>query len=378
MKFVHLSDLHLGKRVNGFSMLEDQEYILKQIVEIIKEEKAEAVIIAGDVYDKAIPPAEAVCLFDSFLTELVRENLKIFMISGNHDSAERLSFASRILNEQGIYFSSLLAEKNEPIIIEDEYGTLNIYLLPFVKPALVRAIYPDESIESYQDAVQVILNHFTVNPEQRNILVAHQFVTGAECSESEELAIGGLDNIDVNLFTPFDYVALGHIHKAQKMGRETVRYSGTPLKYSFSEINHRKTVTVVELMAKGNIEQHQVELKPLRDMREIRGQYNEVTALSYYQNSNVNDYLHVILTDENDVPDGIGKLRSIYPNIMTLEYDNQRTKENKIVVAADGVREKTPLELFEELYFMQNNQYLHQEQKNYLSKMIEEIWEGQR
>jgi len=377
MRFVHLSDLHLGKRVNGFSMLEDQEYILKQIIEVIEAEQAEAVLIAGDVYDKAIPPAEAVCLFDSFLTELSSLGVKVMMISGNHDSAERLSFASRLLNRQGIYLVSLLAEDNQPIILEDEYGQIAVYLLPFVKPALVKAIYPEENINSYQDAVQVMLDHLNIDVEKRNILVAHQFVTGAECCDSEELAIGGLDNIDVNLFASFDYVALGHIHKPQKIGRETVRYSGTPLKYSFSEVKHRKSLTVVDVLEKGKVEYRLVDLKPQRDMREIRGKYMEVTALDYYKNSNVEDYLHVTLTDEEDIPDGISKLRAIYPNIMLLDYDNQRTQAKQEVVGAAGVEEKTPLELFDELYYLQNNTHLSVEQREYLGKLIEEIWEGQ-
>lgn len=378
MRFLHLSDLHLGKRVNGFSMLQDQEYILQQIIDIVKTEQAEAVLIAGDIYDKAIPPAEAVCLFDSFLTELSALDAKVLMISGNHDSAERLSFASRLLNQQGIYLTSLLSEKNEPVILEDEYGQIAVYLLPFVKPALVRAIYPEENIDSYQEAVQVMLDKFTIDKSKRNILLAHQFVTGAECCDSEELSLGGLDNIDVNLFTPFDYVALGHIHKPQKIGRETVRYSGTPLKYSFSEVKHHKSVTVVDVLEKGRVEYRLIDLKPQRDMREIRGKYMELTALDYYKNSNVEDYLHVTLTDEEDIPDGIGKLRAIYPNIMLLDYDNMRTQAKQEIAGADSVEEKTPLELFDELYFLQNNTHLSEEQRKYLSEMIEKIWEGER
>ena len=378
MRFIHLSDLHLGKRVNGFSMLQDQEYILQKIIEIIKNEQAEAVLIAGDIYDKAIPPAEAVCLFDSFLTELSALEVKILMISGNHDSAERLSFASRLLNQQGIYLTSLLTTENEPVILEDEYGQIAVYLMPFVKPALVRAIYPEENINSYQDAVQVMLNHLVIDTDKRNILVAHQFVTGAECCDSEELAVGGLDNIDVNLFAPFDYVALGHIHKPQKIGRETVRYSGTPLKYSFSETKHHKSVTIVDVLEKGKVEYRLIDLKPQRDMREIRGKYMEVTALDYYKNSNVEDYLHITLTDEEDILDGIGKLRSIYPNIMLLDYDNKRTQAKQEVDGADSVEEKTPLELFDELYYLQNNSHFSSEQREYLSEMIEKIWEGEQ
>lgn len=375
MKLIHLSDLHLGKRVNGFSMLEDQKFILDQILEIVKMQRADGVIVAGDVYDKPVPPAEAVLLFDRFLTALAGYGVKTFIIGGNHDSAERLSFGAALMRERGVYFSAVYDGKVTPVSLSDEYGEVNIYLLPFLKPALVRHAFEEEEIISYQDALRVATERMKVDTKKRNLLVAHQFVTGASRCESEEFSVGGLDNVEVSVFADFDYVALGHIHSPQHVGRETVRYCGTPLKYSFSEAGQEKTVTVVELKEKGEIALTEVPLRPLRDMRKIRGSYLEVTALSFYQESNREDYLQVTLTDEEDVVDGIQKLRIIYPNLMQLEYDNQRTRESRLVEAAAGVESKSELELFEEFYERQNNQPMSGEQQAFCRKMIEEIYE---
>lgn len=375
MKLIHLSDLHLGKRVNGFSMLEDQQFILDQILEIVKMQCADGVIVAGDVYDKPVPPAEAVLLFDRFLTALAGYGVKTFIIGGNHDSAERLSFGAALMRERGVYFSAVYDGKVTPVSLSDEYGEVNIYLLPFLKPALVRHAFEEEEVISYQDALRVATERMKVDTKKRNILVAHQFVTGASRCESEEFSVGGLDNVEVSVFADFDYVALGHIHSPQHVGRETVRYCGTPLKYSFSEAGQEKSVTVVELKEKGEIALTEVPLKPLRDMRKIRGSYLEVTALSFYQDSNREDYLQVTLTDEEDVVDGMQKLRIIYPNLMQLEYDNQRTRESRLVEAAAGVESKSELELFEEFYERQNNQPMSGEQQAFCRKMIEEIYE---
>lgn len=375
MKLIHLSDLHLGKRVNGFSMLEDQKFILDQILEIVKMQRADGVIVAGDVYDKPVPPAEAVLLFDRFLTALAGYGVKTFIIGGNHDSAERLSFGAALMRERGVYFSAVYDGKVTPVSLSDEYGEVNIYLLPFLKPALVRHAFEEEEIISYQDALRVATERMKVDTKKRNLLVAHQFVTGASRCESEEFSVGGLDNVEVSVFADFDYVALGHIHSPQHVGRETVRYCGTPLKYSFSEAGQEKSVTVVELKEKGEIALTEVPLRPLRDMRKIMGSYLEVTALSFYQESNREDYLQVTLTDEEDVVDGMQKLRIIYPNLMQLEYDNQRTRESRLVEAAAGVESKSELELFEEFYERQNNQPMSGEQQAFCRKMIEEIYE---
>ena len=378
MRFLHLSDLHLGKRVNEFSMLEDQAYILKEILNIIDEQKVEAVLIAGDVYDKVIPSAEAVRLLDDFLTRLAARELPVFLISGNHDSAERVAFGSRLMSSRQIYLSPVFESDVEPITVSDRYGEINIYMLPFVKPSLVKRVYPEEEIITYQDAVNAAVQHMQIDTDKRNILLAHQFVTGAARCDSEELSVGGLDDVDASIFDGFDYVALGHLHGPQKIGKETVRYSGTPLKYSFSEANQKKAAVIVDVEEKGKINIQQIPFLPKHDMREIRGTYMEVTALDFYKDMNTDDYLHITLTDEEDIPDAIGKLRTIYPNIMKLSYDNLRTRAAVTVRGTAEVEEKSPMELLKEFYELQNNQPMTDEQEEIARGMMEEIWEDER
>lgn len=379
MKFMHLSDLHIGKRVNEFSMLEDQKYILAQILSLVEEEQADGVFLAGDLYDKPVPPAEAVQVLDSFLTRLARLNVPVFAVSGNHDSAERVAFGSRLLSSRGVYLSPVYDGAVEKISMTDAYGEVVIHLLPFIKPAVVRHVFEEEEINSYQDAVYAAVSHMEINPEARNVLVAHQFVTGAARCESEEILVGGLDNVDSSVFEPFDYVALGHIHSPQHVGRETIRYCGTPLKYSFSEAEQEKSVTVVELKEKGQVEIRKLPLKPLRDMRRVRGSYLEVTARSFYQDSNTEDYVQVTLTDEEDVPDGLQKLRVIYPNLMRLEYDNKRTRNHENIDGACEVEQKSELELFKEFYELQNNQPMSGQQEAFVRDLVENIQErGER
>ena len=373
MKFIHLSDLHLGKRVNEFSMLEDQAHILSEIASIIAQEKPDGVLIAGDVYDKPIPPAEAVQLFDAFLTRLTRMAVQTFIISGNHDSAERLSFGASLMAHSGVHIAPVYDGKVAPITLSDGFGPVNIYLLPFVKPVHVRRWFED--VETYTDALRAAIGGMEVNPAQRNVLVTHQFVTGADRSESEEISVGGADNVDASVFDAFDYVALGHIHGPQRLGRDTLRYCGTPLKYSFSEARHQKSVTVVELLEKGDVRVRTLPLAPLRDVREIRGSYMEVTARSSYEKTSTQDYVHIILTDEEDVPDAMGKLRVIYPNLMKLSYDNRRTRENRAVEALEQLEQQSPLELFARFYEQQNNQPMTEEQRSFCSALIESIWE---
>ena len=380
MKFIHLSDLHIGKRVNGFSMLEDQKYILDQILMIAEEEMPDGVLIAGDIYDKPVPPAEAVQVFDAFLTGLADRNLPVFVISGNHDSPERLAFGGQLMKDRRVYMAPGYDGYLEPVQLEDRYGSLRVYMLPFIKPAVVRRCCPEEGIETFEDAVRWALEHMAEHKkgeDGRNILIAHQFVTGASCCDSEELSIGGLDQVSAELFDSFDYVAMGHIHGPQKVGRDTLRYSGTPLKYSFSEVNHRKSVTVVELLEKGNVTVNTRPLRPLHDMRELRGSYEELTSRDFYQGTAVDDYLHITLTDEEDILDAIGKLRSIYPNVMKLDYDNKRTREGRVVEAAANA-DKPPIVLMEELYQLQNNQPMTEQQADFAVKLMEEIWEGSR
>lgn len=381
MKFVHLSDLHLGKRINEYSMLEDQEYILKKIINIIAEEKPEGVIIAGDIYDKSVPPAEAVRLFDDFLYQLSKLKLHVFIISGNHDSPERIAFGSRIMDVSGIHISPVYDGNISAVSLNDEYGTVDIYMLPFIKPANVRRFCEDkdEDIVTYTDAVKYAISKMNIKTDNRNILVTHQFVTGALRSESEEISVGGSDNVDAIVFDPFDYVALGHIHSSQACGSDTIRYSGTPLKYSFSEAKDQKSVTVVELREKGNVSYKTVDLVPQHDMVELKGTYQELTLKSFYDNTAwQEDYTHITLTDEDDIPYAIGKLRSIYHRLMKLDYDNKRTRLNAEINSASDIENKSPLELFTDFYELQNNQSMSEEQTAYMKDMIEKTWEEKR
>lgn len=375
MKIIHLSDLHLGKKLNGFSLMEDQMYIHQQILQIAKNEQVEAVIIAGDIFDKANPSAAAVQLFDDFLNSWAELNLPIFVISGNHDSAERIAFGCQLFKHSNVYISPVYSGVLAPIILEDKYGTVNFYLLPFIKPASVRPFFPEIEIDSYNKAVEVALSNLNLAKNQRNILIAHQFVTGAYCCESEEINIGGLDNIDANLFHDFDYVALGHIHTPQSILKDTIRYCGTALKYSFSESEQIKTVTIVDIADKGNITITTHELTPLRDMRKLKGTYAELTLRDNYKHTAVEDYLAITLTDESEIPEAVNRLRAIYPNIMQLTYDNTRTRINQKIETTDIADTKTPLELFNEFYQLQNNQDLNTKQRQLIQQLIQEAWE---
>ena len=377
MKLIHLSDLHIGKRVNEISMIEEQEYILTQILQIIDDEKANAVLICGDVYDKSIPSAEAVTLFDDFLCRLAKRKIPTFIISGNHDSPERLAFGNRLMEESGVYISPAYNGKVAPITLTDVNGNVNYWLLPFIKPAHVKRFYPDAGIESYTDACRVAVEQMHIDTTQRNVLLTHQFVTGSITCESEELSVGGSDNVDASVFAGFDYVALGHIHGPQNIGSNRIRYCGTPLKYSFSEENHHKSVTVVQLGTKGDLQLSLRPLSPRHDLRTIRGTFAQITDKAFYSGTAADDYLHIVLTDEEDVPEAMGKLRVIYPNIMKLSYDNTRTRCTQIIDGAVDVQRKSPLQLFEELYELQNNQPMSDDQRNFCTDLIESIWEVQ-
>ena len=378
MKLIHLSDLHIGKRVNEVSMIAEQEYILQQILEAIDAQQPEAVLISGDVYDKSVPSAEAVTLFDSFLCSLSERNQQVFIISGNHDCAERLAFGGRLMEDKGIHLSPVYDGIISPITLTDEYGDVHFWLLPFLKPAHVKRFYPDAGIESYTDACRVAVEKMNIDGTRRNVLLAHQFVTGSATCDSEEISVGGTDNVDAAVFADFDYVALGHIHGPQNIGSEHIRYCGTPLRYSFSECTHRKSITLVELREKGRFEMRTIPLTPLHDMRQIRGSYEEVTAKSFWENTAVEDYLHIILTDEEDVPEAMARLRVIYPNLMKLTYDNARTRSNAVIDGAVDIQKKSPLQLFGELYEQQNNQPMSAIQNDFLQELIESIWEGNK
>lgn len=418
MKFIHLADLHIGKRVNAFPMLEDQRYILKQILTILREERPDGgVILAGDIYDKAIPSAEAVELFDEFLTQLAALRLRVFIIAGNHDSPERIAFGNRLMDRSGIYLSPVYDGHVKRITCPDRAASVtlsaanavdlnagthsvesastsaaastcppvDVYLLPFLKPANVRRFYPEETIESYTDAMRVAIAHMDIDPTHRNLLVTHQFVTGASRSDSEDISVGGSDNVDASVFAPFDYVALGHLHGPQQMGEEggpLIRYAGTPLKYSFSEARHHKSVTVVEIgekKADGVVDVciSTRELRPLHDMREIRGSYEELTLRANYEGTATDDYIHVTLTDEIEIPDAARHLQVIYPNLMKLDYDNARTRgQGSERLELEQLEEKSPLDLFSELFEKQNHKEMTEEQARYVQAQMEKIWEA--
>ena len=377
MKLIHLSDLHLGKRVNEFSMLEDQQYILEEILRIIDSEKPDGVLIAGDVYDKTVPSAEAVTLLDEFLVQLSKRDTQTFLISGNHDSAERLAFGGRLMEQSGIHIARVYNGVLAPLTLRDEYGPVDLYLLPFLRPVQVRRFFPESEIATYTEAMAAVLGAADIDKTHRNVLVTHQFVTGAQTCDSEELSVGGTDNVDVSVFDDFDYVALGHIHGPQKIGRETVRYCGTPLKYSFSEVGHKKSVTVVELAEKGSVAIRTVPLVPKRDVSELRGAYNELMLRENYEGKPFrNDYLRITLTDEEDIPNAVNNLRTVYPYIMRLDYDNRRTRTESHVDGAEQVERKRPLTLFEEFYESQNGQPMSGEQRSFAKQLMERIWEG--
>ena len=377
MKLIHLSDLHIGKRVHEVSMIEDQEYILTKILHIIDDEKPDAVLIAGDVYDKSVPSAEAVTLFDDFLCRLAKRSVPVMIISGNHDSPERLAFGGRLLENTGIHISPVYDGKLSPITLEDRNGSVDFWLLPFIKPIHARRFFPEETIETYTDAVRAALSAAPLDPQRRNVLITHQFVTGAATCESEELSVGGSDNVDASVFDAFDYVALGHIHGPQNIGTNRIRYCGTPLKYSFSEAGHYKSVTVAELGEKGDLTLRTLPLIPKRDLRQIRGTFAQLTDPEHYRHAEKEDYLHIVLTDEEDVPEAVGKLRLIYPNILKLSYDNTRTREDQTVGDAGDVKTRSPLELFGELYEIQNNQPMSDTQRDFALELIRSIWEGE-
>lgn len=408
MKFLHLADLHIGKRVCEHSMLDEQVHILGEVLGIARKESPDAVLIAGDVYDKSVPSAEAVAVLDDFLVKLAATGTKVFVLSGNHDSAERIAFGGRLMQGMGVYMSPVYNGEFLPVTLKDEFGEVDLWMLPFVRPADVRAcIESDEdraAVTDYTSAMRMAIAQMKFTEGRRNVLVAHQFVTGAERSESEE-NVGGLDNVDASVFEKFDYVALGHIHKPQNVAKDgdgtvRVRYSGTPLKYSLSEATHAKSVTVVELGAAGNagaavgdlfasngmyaaLQLREIPLLPLHDVREIRGTFAEVVSpecrtAQVAAGNKLDDFVYVKLTDENDVPDAAQKLRGIYPNLMMLDYDNERTRNQQIAVGVEAVEKKSPMELFGEFFEEMTRREMNPEELEFVQGVVDGIWEGER
>lgn len=370
MKFFHLSDLHLGRRMYEFSLIDDQKFILEELLCLAAEEHPDAVVIAGDIYDRAVPSAEAVELFDRFLCALARRRIPVLAISGNHDSPERIAFGADLMTPSGVFLSPVYNGYVEPVSLSDSFGAVNFYLLPFIKPANVRRFYPEEAIESYTDALRCAVEHMNVDPSARNVLVTHQFVTGGIRSDSEDVTVGGTDNVDAAVFDGFDYVALGHLHGAQRIGRETLRYSGTPLKYSFAEKDQEKSITVVELREKESVSISTLPLRPQRDMREVRGTYDELTLRGNYAGTNTDDYIHAVLTDENDIPNAFSRLQSIYPQLMKLDYDNRRTRTSVVIAAEERRRTMTDTELFAEFFEKLNGQKMSAEQSGYVKAVF--------
>lgn len=372
MKFIHLSDLHIGKKVKNYSMVENQRDVLNQILNIIDDEKPDGILIAGDIYDRDTPSAEAISMLDNFLVSLSQKNAEVFVISGNHDSAAQIAFASKLIEKTGIHMSPVYNGEIKPFTMKDEYGEVEIYMLPFLKPMHIRRVYGEETITNYTDAIKVAVDHMNIDESKRNIILSHQFVTGAGRCDSE-IQVGGLDNVDAEAYEVFDYVALGHIHSPQTIKKGKIRYCGTPLKYSFSEADQKKSVTIVEIKEKGNVEITTRELTCIKDFIRIRGTFEEIAGK--YSDRNIEDYVEVTLTDEQDIPDAFRKLQLIFPNIMLLMYDNIRTREKRTETVAPVVKELSEYELFERLFELQNNQKFNAIQAEYIEKIIDEIKE---
>ena len=380
MKILHLADLHLGKILQEQSLLEDQEYMLKEIIKIIKEEKVETILIAGDVYDRSVPPAEAVSLLDDFLKILIKElKIKVFIIAGNHDSKDRLGFGSRIFEDEGLYIESKYTGNLRKVELQDEYGKINVYMLPFVKPVEVKQFFKDDLENNYNTAINKIIEKEQINTKERNIIMVHQFITAGtrlpERTESEVLSLGGIENVDVSNFNNFDYVAIGHVHRPQQIGRDTARYAGTMLKYSFSEINHHKTVPIIDVKEKGNINIELIPLNPVRDMRELKGQIEELLKKENYETGNINDYIKAVITNEEPVYDAIGQLRRIFPNTLKLEIRNSKTARNaeEQTLNLENIKKKSELELFCDFYKAQNNVDLNNDQLEIIKNIISEV-----
>ncbi len=377
MKFAHISDLHLGMELSSYSLIEDQKYILTKMIGIFEEEKVDGVLIAGDVYDRSVASIEAIRLFEDFLRRIVKKSMKIFVISGNHDAAERLSFGRDFMEESGLFFSKVYDGSVEKVSLEDEFGKINVYLLPFVRPASVRFYNPDEKIEDFDDALRLIIKNLKINTNERNICIAHQNIVSAEHCDSELPVFGGLDGISSEIFSEFDYAALGHIHSPQTLGKnKNVRYCGTPLKYSLSEKNHKKSVTIIEFREKGNQKIHTVPLESLRDVREEKGTFEEIMKRSEgYSSGQKDDFVSIVLTDEDEVLNAYYKLKSVFPHILQMTYDNTRTRNSSVVSDIKTSKAMTPLEIFDRFYENRNGIVMSEEQRKYMSSLIDSIWE---
>ncbi len=378
MKFLHTSDLHIGLRLCEYSMTEDVRQILAEITDIAVREHCAAVIVAGDIYDRATPSAEAVAVLDAFLSSLTRAGIAVLAVSGNHDSPERVAYLSSVAASAGVHLSPVYDGNCGKVCFADEYGEVDVYLLPFVKPVHVRAVCGDFDGDSYTAAMEWVVGRMNADENRRNVLVAHQFVVGGNVGEVED--VGGTGAVASAVFDGFDYVALGHLHTAHPVGK-TAYYSGSPLKYSFAEVSDEKSVYMVEMREKGNVSVERVLLHPRRDLREVRGTYDEVVSMGLHDDSAKEDYIRAILTDENDVVDAVAKLRCVYPNLMRLTYDNKRTQGHQgtdgsvFSDAEDGT--VTPESVFAELYELQNNAPPDEELLDVVRGIFEVCMEGE-
>ena len=350
MRFIHMADLHLGRQLNDVSMLPDQEAVLDQIISIAQRERPDAALIAGDVYQRSSPQAEAVALFDRFVSRLAALDIKVFVISGNHDSAERISYFSSLIRSSGVYVTEAFDGTPQKVTLKDIYGGIHIWMLPFLRLSRIRRFLPGERIATCKEGIEAVLRQADIDLRARNVMICHQFITGSETSESEEMSVGGLDNIDAAVFGAFDYVALGHIHKPQRVGRDTLRYAGSPLKYSFSESTHKKSVTIVDMGPKGDVDVRAVPLYPLRDVRQIEGTIEEIMRMDYSE-----DYVWITIHDEAVPPDARVTLSVNFPNIMKFSVVNSKTKYDLDVINARDMESMTVTELFESFYRLQNN-----------------------
>lgn len=371
MRLLHLADLHLGKRVNGFNMIEDQTHALKEIINLIDQEEIEGVLISGDVYDVTVPSAEAMNLFDWFITSLNVKNAFAIIISGNHDSADRLSFGKSLMQSSNIYISQVYDKQVEKIVLNDQYGPINFYMLPFIKPAMIKKDYPDLDLGDFTSAISNVMQTVDLNKSQRNILLAHQFIVGAKTSESEELYLGGLEAVSWEHFKDFDYVAMGHLHKKQTFNEGKIRYPGSLLKYSQSEENNKKTITMLDIREKNNIVLEEKTIDYLRDLRTIRGKFSDIIENSI-KDENKDDYIFINLIDQDEVLDGLTRLREIYPNIMALKYENSSSILDEPLVVA--TKSKDPYALFEEFYQYRNNRPLDESKAAIIKDLIGDIW----
>ena len=385
MKVLHVSDLHIGKRVNGMSMLDDQRYILRQILDIAEKRQVSVLLIAGDVYDKASPSAEAVTVFDAFLTDAVAAGLRVLAIPGNHDSAERIAYAQGLLEKQGVCLPPVYAGEVERVELEDEHGPVEFWLLPFLKPGDVRRFFPDEEIgDDYSAALRAVLGACAIDQRKRNVVLSHQLVTACGTvpdRADDEIKLGGMDNVDVSVYDAFDYVALGHVHRPQRVGRDTVRYSGSPLKYSFSEARYGKSVALIELGEKkpGDdvgecVSFELIPLVPLHDVREVRGTLADVLAMGTAHDAS-QDYLHITLSDEHPQLDAMAKIHEGFPNAMMLDYDNvtvliDRPQTQQLTADPDSM---DTLDLFSAFYESQVGNPLDDEQRDFAHKLIAKV-----